>query len=123
MDDVLECGYYESPLEYDDVNWFVNEVIKLENKMGFYFKNTKKDIIMTEKDVEHYRNKNICRYCEKEVLFHKVKDHCHLIGKYRGPTHQSCDINVTQNKSNFFPFVFHNFSNYDCHLFLKKLVD
>ena len=48
MEDVLENGYYESPLGYDNVDWFVNEVIKLGNKMAFYFKRTRKDIIMTE---------------------------------------------------------------------------
>ena len=40
LEDVLESGYYESPLGYDNVDWFVKEVIKLENKMAFYFKNT-----------------------------------------------------------------------------------
>ena len=50
LEDVLKSGYYESPLGYNKVDWFVNEVIKLENQMAFYFKNTKKDIIMSEKD-------------------------------------------------------------------------
>ena len=50
MEDVLESGYYESPVGFDNVDWFVNEVIKVENKMTFWFKNTKKDIIMTQKD-------------------------------------------------------------------------
>ena len=31
LEDVLKSGYYESPLGYDNVNWFVDEVIKLEN--------------------------------------------------------------------------------------------
>ena len=53
----------------------------------------------------------------------KVRDHCHLTGKYRGPAHNTCNINVTQKQSNFIPFIFHNFSNYDCHMFFKKLVD
>ena len=35
MNDVLKSGYYESPLGYDNVDWFDNEVIKLENKMAF----------------------------------------------------------------------------------------
>ena len=52
-----------------------------------------------------------------------MRDHCHLTGKYRGPAHSKCNINVTQNQSNFVPFLFHNFSNYDCHMFFKKLVD
>ena len=53
----------------------------------------------------------------------KVRDHCHLTGKYRGPAHSKCNINVTQKQSNFIPFIFHNFSKYDCHMFFKKLVD
>ena len=91
--------------------------------MAFYFKNTKKDIIMTEKDEEDYRNNNVCRFCEKEILSDKVRDHCHLTSKNRGPAHSKCNINVTQKQSNFIPFVFHNFSNYDCHMFFTKLVD
>ena len=91
--------------------------------MAFYFKNIKKEIIMTKEDEEDFKNNNICRFCEKEVLSDKVLDHCHLTGKYRGPAHNTCNINVRQADSNFIPFAFHNFSNYDCHMFFKKLVD
>ena len=31
-------GYYKSPLGYENVNWFVDEIIDLENKMAFYLK-------------------------------------------------------------------------------------
>ena len=123
LEDVLKSGYYESPLGYDNIDWFVKEVIKLENKMAFYFKETNKDIIMTQEDEEDYKNNNICRFCEKEIVSDKVRDHCHLTGKYRGPAHNICNINVKQKDSNFIPFAFHNFSNYDCHMFFKKLVD
>ena len=97
MEDVLQSGYHKSPLGYDNVDWFVDEVIKLGNKTVFYFKNTKKDIIMTEEDEEHYKNINICRFCEKEILSDIVRDHCHLTGKYRGPARSKCNIKVTQN--------------------------
>ena len=123
LKDVLKSGYYKSPLGYDNVDWFVNEVINLENKMIFYFKNTNKDIVMTKKDEEDFKNNNICRFCEKEITSDKVRDHCHLTGKYRGPAHSKCNSNVTQKQSNFIPFLFQIFSNYDCHMFLKKLVD
>ena len=123
LEDVLKSEYYKSPLGYNNVDWFVNEVIKLENKMTFYFKNTNKDIIMTHEYEEDYRDNNICRFCEKEILSDKVRDHDHLTGKYRGPAQSKCNINVTQKQSNFIPFIFHNFSNYDCHMFFKKLVD
>ena len=123
LEDVLKSDYYQSPLGYDNVDWFVDKVIRLENKMAFYFKNTNKDIIMTDDDEEEYRNDNVCRFCEKEILSDKVRDHCHLTGSYRRPAHNICNINVTQKQSNFIPFIFHNFSNYDCHMFFKKLVD
>ena len=123
LEDVLKSGYYESNLGYDNVVWFVKEVIKLENKKAFYFKNTNNDIIMTKEDEEDFENNNICRFCEKEISSDKVRDHCHLTGRYRGPSHNICDINVKQKDSNFNPFAFHNFSNYDCHMFFKKLVE
>ena len=123
LEDAFQSGYHKSPLGYDKVDWFVNEDIKLENKMAFYFRKTKKDIIMTEEDEEVFRNNNICRFCEKNIESDNVRDNCHLTGKYRGPARSKCNIYVTQNRSNFIPFVFHNFSSFDCHMFFKKLVD
>ena len=125
IEGVLQSGYYKFPLGYDNVDWFVDEheLIKLENKLAVNFKNTKKDIIMTEKDEEDFGNNNICQFCEKNIESDKVRDHCHLTGKYRGPAHSKCIINVTQKQSIFIIFIFHNFSNYDCHMFFKKLVE
>ena len=123
LENILKSGYHKSPLEYNNVDWFVDEVIKLENKMVFYFENTKKDIIMTDEDEEDFKKDNFCRFCEKNIGCDEVRDHCHLTGKYRGPAHSKCNINVTQKQSNFIPFILHNFSNYDCHMFFKKLVD
>ena len=121
LENVLKSDYYKSPIGYNNVDWFVDEVIKLENKMAFYFMNTKKDIVMTEEDEEDCRNNNICRFCEKEIISDKVRYHCHLTGSYGGAAHSKCHNNVTQKQSNFIPFVFHNFSNYDCHMFFEKI--
>ena len=77
LEDVLKSDYYKSPLGYDNVDWFVDEIIKLENKMAFYFKNTKKDIVTTDKDEEDYKSNNISRFCEKFIESDKVRDHCH----------------------------------------------
>ena len=60
---------------------------------------------------------------EENIESDKVRDHCHLTGNYSGPAHSKCDINVTHDKSNFLPFVFHNLGDCDCHMFSKKLVD
>ena len=123
LEDVLKSDFFNSNLGHTNVDWFIAEVIKLENKMAFYFKNTNKDILMRQEDEEDFKNNNICRFCEKEIITDKVRAHCHLTGKYRGPAHNTCNINVTQKQSNFIPFIFHNFSNYDCHMFFKKLID
>ena len=78
---------------------------------------------MKQEDKEDFDSNTICRFCEKEFLSDKVRDHCHLTGKHRGPVHKPCNINVKQKDSNFIPFAFHNFSNYDCHMFFKRLGD
>ena len=100
----------------------MDEVLKLKNELNFHFKNTKKGIILTEEDEEDFKDNKICRFGEKETLIDKVRDHCHLTGKYRGPARNTCNSNVTQKQNNFVPLMFHNFCNYDGHLFLKILV-
>ena len=37
LEGVLKSHYYKSPLGCNNVDWFVKEVIKLENKMAFCF--------------------------------------------------------------------------------------
>ena len=78
---------------------------------------------MTEENEEDYRNNNICRFCGKEIVFVKIRDHCHRTGNYRGPAHSKGNINITQKQSVFIPFIFYNFSNYDCHPLFNTLLD
>ena len=61
--------------------------------------------------------------CEKKIESDKVRDHCHLTGRYRGPAHSKRNINVTKKQSNFLPLIFQNFSHYDCRPFFKILID
>ena len=67
--------------------------------MNFYYKNTKKDIIMTQEDKEDFGNNNIFRFCERETISDKVRDCCHLTGRYRDPAQSKCNINVKQSQS------------------------
>ena len=80
IEDVLKSGYFKYALGYENVDWFVDEIIKLEQKMTLYFKNTKKDISMTQENKEDYEINNTCRFCEKAITDKKVRDHCHLTG-------------------------------------------
>ena len=54
------------------------------------------------------------RYEEKVV-----RDHCHFTGKFRGAAHNSCDVRLRRSKR--IPVIFHNFTGYDNHLFVKSL--
>ena len=71
MEDVLESGFYQSPLGYNNVDWYVNQVIKLENKKAFFFKNTKKDIVMAEDDEEDYRKTIFVDFVKKKYYLIK----------------------------------------------------
>ena len=42
---VLKKIYFESPLRYNVVGCFVNEIVKLESKMDFYIKRFKKILL------------------------------------------------------------------------------
>ena len=77
---------------------------------------------MTEENKEVSEINNSCRYCDKGIITDKVRDLCHLIGAYRVPAHNICNLNIKQKDSDFIPVILQNFSKYDSHLFLKRLV-
>ena len=58
---------------------------------------------------------NICWICAKliDVADGKVRDHCHISGKYRGAAHWNCNINLKITKR--VPVIFHNLKGYDSH--------
>ena len=53
--------------------------------------------------------------------YHKVKDHCHYTGKYRGAAHDICNLRYKIPKE--IPVVFHNGSIYDYHFIIKELAE
>ena len=75
LNDVLQNEYHESPLDKSILDWFVDQVIEVENEIGFFIKKSKKDIVMTNKDENHTKN-NTCRFCEKRIKSDNFGDHC-----------------------------------------------
>ena len=78
-----------------------------------------KKIVMTDEDEKNFNDAKVCHICKENLGNDKVKDHCHLSGKYRGAAHNDCNINYKIPE--FIPIIFHNLSGYDSHLFIKKL--
>ena len=65
---------------------------------------------MTEEDEEDFKKDIFVVFVKKNIESDKNRDHCHLTGIYKGPSHSKCNINVTQDQSNFIPFIYHSFS-------------
>ena len=86
----------------------------------------KKDMIpLTKKEEKKHNNQKVCYICKKEFdtsdkKHHKVRDHCHYSGKYRGAAHNICNLRYKIPKE--IPLVFHNGSTYDYHFIIKELV-
>ena len=55
-------------------------------------------IIMTEEDEENFNNATVCGICDKELGDDKVRDHCHMIGKYRCCAHSNCNLHFNYKK-------------------------
>ena len=70
-----------------------------------------KSMIMTMHDKLVYDNSTLCHICNEERGKDRVRDHCHLSGKFRGAAHEIC--NLKYKVPNFFSVVFHNLSGYD----------
>ena len=78
-----------------------------------------KSMIMTIQDKLVYDNSTLCHICNDELGKDRVRDHCHMSGKFRGAAHEVC--NLKYKVPHFFPVVFHNLAGYDSHLFVKTV--
>ena len=68
---------------------------------------------MTEKEEEQFLSSSICWIWKKLIEYEKVRDHCHITGKFRGAA-----IGHVAKKV---PVMFHNLRGYDSHLIFYEL--
>ena len=99
-----------------DLNEHATKIINCEKK---------KMIPLTTEDKIYHKEQEICYLCKKEFdtsnkKHHKVRDHCHYTGKYKGAEHNICNLRYKIPKE--IPVVFHNGSTYDYHFIIKELV-
>ena len=76
-------------------------------------------IKISEQEEEIFKNTVQCYACGLDLKEDRVRDHCHLTGKYRGAAHSKCNLRMRTPK--FVPVLFHNLEGYDSHLFVKSL--
>ena len=59
-------------------------------------KNFNKPLKMTKYDEEEFQKAKACHICDKQYTDDdiRVRDHCHITGKYRGSAHQECNLKL-----------------------------
>ena len=65
--------------------------------------------------------KNLTNKYVKDKKYHKVRDHCHYTGEYRGTMYSICNLQYSVPKK--IPIVFHSESNYDNRFIIKELAE
>ena len=70
---------------------------------------------------EIYKTKRNCVDCRNKLDEEpkKVRDHCHITGKYRGAAHEKC--NLKYQITNKIPVIFHNLRGYDSHFIIQEI--
>ena len=80
-----------------------------------------KYLIMTEEEKHLFQQSNSCWICKKLIDNdeEKVRDHCHVTGKFRGAAHWDCNITFQLFKK--VPEMVHNLRGYNSHLIFNEL--
>ena len=82
---------------------------------------TRRKMIYTEEDKINFDNCHECPKCKEKFddETKKVRDHCHLTGKFRSALCQKCNFLHRLRRRNL-PVIFHNLKGYDSHLLIKN---
>ena len=87
-------------------------------------KHFNKPLVMTEDDEQHFKTMNGCHICgekytNKDV---RVRDHCHITGKFRGSAHQECNLKLRIKPEDIkIPVIFHNLHGCDSHFIMQQI--
>ena len=79
-----------------------------------------KNLIITEE--EHFFQESKSCWISKKLIDNgdeKVRDHCHINGKFRVAVYWDCNINFQLTKK--VPVILHNLRDYDSHLIFNEL--
>ena len=135
-----DCGYgYKLVCCYDDqyskpvqIYRGENAVYKFLEKMldeVKYCKNTmktcfNKPLKMTQDDENEFQKAEACHICDKAYTIKdiRVRDHCHITGKYRGSAHQECNLKLRVNSDKIkIPVIIHNLKGYDSSFIMQNI--
>ena len=135
-----DCGYgYKVVCCYDDkyskpvkVYWGKNAVYRFLEEMLKEVEHCKKVIktkfnkplIMTHEDEANFEAMNHCHICGNKYTDKgvRVRDHCHITGKFRGSEHQECNLKLGIKPEDIkVPVIFHNLGGYYSHFIMQQI--
>ena len=135
-----DCGYgYKVVCHYNDeytkptqVYRSKNDVFKFMEEMLEEVKyckkvmrnNFNKPLKMTNEDEQHFKQTDKCHICNKKYFTKdvRVRDHCHITGKYRGSAHQECNLKLKIKPEDIkIPIIFHNLRGYDSYFIMQTI--
>ena len=78
---------------------------------------------MTDENETIFQKATKCHICEKPFSEKdiKVRDHCHITGKFRGAAHQDCNLKQIKPENVKIPVIFHNLRGYDSHFIMQSI--
>ena len=104
----------------DCVNKFIKWIFRQQKQInGVIKEHFNKELIVIIQDEEIYNNSQMYWICNEELNTDKVRDHCHITGKFRGAAHTQCNLKLKIPKK--LPIFFHNLEGYDEHIIFKEL--
>ena len=80
-----------------------------------------KTMKMTQVDETNFQQAIECHICNKKYTAKgkRVRDHCHVTGKYCGSVHESFNLNF--GLTDKIPVIFHNLRGYDSHITTQQI--
>ena len=80
-----------------------------------------KPLALTVDEEKSFKAATKCHICDKNFFKNskRVRDHCHVTGKYRGAAHNKCNRNFRITHK--IPVIFHNLRGYDSHLIMQEI--
>jgi len=76
---------------------------------------------MTREGEKHFKQADKCHICDKKYVGKdiRVRDHCHITGKYKGSAHQDCNLKLKIKPEEIkIPVIFCNLRGYDSHFII-----
>ena len=135
-----DCGYgykvvccyddkYTKPIQlyrgekavYKFMENILEEVKYCKKVMKKYFN---KPLRMTEENEQEFKKATTCHICDKKYTEKdiRVRNHCHITGKFRGSSHRECNLKLRINPKEIkIPVIFHNLRGYDSHFIMQEI--